>query len=162
LTCPGWLAALARATRVLACPLVPAAWFARDARRSAEAVIQLDRVTRKYRRVRDGLPEFAPEALREADPATLATPRGDPARLLPRPDDTLRARCRRLARAGDALRELLRRTTATDQALQQAITLLQVPLPPLAVRGLRRFADLSEHAARMRPVRRSWWDPARR
>jgi hypothetical protein len=161
-----WLDALQAARDVLACPLVPPNWFASSPRAMATAVVQLDGLARRYRQVRDTLPEFSPEALRGADPSVLAacTPGPDTAslRLQPHPDTSMRAFRERLARIGGPLRDLQRQAAVLEQATRRVTALLQVPLPALPVQNLGQLAELANHVARMQPIRRSWWNAARR
>src|SRR5262249_35757209 len=89
-----WLGALEAARLVLSCAQVPAAWFEVDPRPVAEAVVRLNRLTRKYREMRDAVPEFEAEALRRKDPTSLlnlaAGTEGSGPRLLPELDETVR------------------------------------------------------------------------
>jgi hypothetical protein len=161
-----WLTALQSAHTVLSCPLVPAAWFASSPRVIAEAFVQLDRASQRYRQVRGALREFSPEALRQADPSLLTacttSPDASRPRLLPHADNTVRALRQRLARLGKGLRDLQQQAGALEQATRTVVGLLQVPLSALAVKKLGRLAGLAGHVARMKPARRSWWNAARR
>jgi very-short-patch-repair endonuclease len=161
-----WLAAVGAARAVLACPPVPPTWVGASARPVAEAVIQLDRVSVAYRRGLAALPEFAPDALRQADAAALAglapPAAGAVPRLVPRPAETVSGQCRRLDRVIAALRDLHGQAVVVDQAAQRVTGLLQTPLPPVPVKSLRWLAELAGHIARMEPVRSAWWDAGRR
>jgi very-short-patch-repair endonuclease len=160
-----WLGSLGVARSVLACPLLPAVWFIGDPRSTAEAVIQLDQLTREHRRLLAALPEFSPPALQQADTAVLVglcPPRDGGPRLVLQAGDTVRTLGSRLAGISASLRELRRRATAADQVARRIGELLRGSLPPQPVKALRRLAELAGHIERMKPVRRSWWDPGRR
>lgn len=165
-TLTDWLTSLKNAQRALACPQLPANWFKTDPQSVAGAYIQLDRVTQNYRQVRASLAEFAPDSLRAVDPNTLnelTTPTDDKfLGLLPHADDSVRTLGQRLTRVSNELRELQRQAEITDQALQRVVALLPESIPPQPVKGLRKFAEFAGMIARMKPVKRSWWDPARR
>jgi hypothetical protein len=147
---------------ILDCPLVPADWFTRDCRQVANAAVQLDRVTRAYRQQLPALPEFAPDAARQqdADLPLLAAQLAKGSRHIPRVTDSVRTMPQRLAAAGQVLAELGRRAATVDRAAKAVQTLLGLPTQP--VKALRRLAELADHVARMGPVRRGWWDAARR
>src|SRR5205085_9845804 len=66
-----WRGAVAEVKAVLAVPVCPPAWFASDPRAAAEAVVRLDRDSRRYRELVPTVPEFDPAAARSADPAAL-------------------------------------------------------------------------------------------
>jgi very-short-patch-repair endonuclease len=159
-----WLGSLAAAQAILACPLLPADWFRGDPRPVAEAAVQLDNLTQAYRRTWAAMPEFAPHALRSAEATTLAAsapPAGETG-LIPRPGDTLRALPGRLAGAANALRELHRGVTAVAQAVQRVGALLRLSFDSWPVSVLPLLAEFADQVARMRPVPKSWWNPARR
>jgi hypothetical protein len=155
---------LEAARLVLACPLVPADWFRRDPRPVSEALVQLDDLTRACRRAQAALPEFAPEALRRADPGSLAALSTVPEapRLVRREGETLQTLRRRLATLGPVLHALQGRALALDQAAQKISELLRTPISPIAVKTLPRLAELAGLVARIGPALQSWWDAGRR
>jgi very-short-patch-repair endonuclease len=160
-----WLGSLEAARSVLACPMVPPAWFARDPRPVAEAVVQLDDLTRAYRRGVGALPEFAPGVLQHADPGALMETASGPAasrHLVHEAGETMRSMGQRLEGIGTSIRDLSRAVGTVDRAAKRVGELLRISLPPLPVKSLRKLAALAEHVVRMKPVRRSWWDGGRR
>src|SRR5262249_55924903 len=82
--------------------------------------------------------------------------------LRPRAKETIRGLAQRLDRVSNSLCELKRQTEAADEAERRIAGLLQVSLRPVPVKGLSGLARLADHVARLGPVRRSWWDAARR
>jgi very-short-patch-repair endonuclease len=158
-----WFSSLAAARAVLACPPVPAGWFAGDVRSVAEAVVRIDQLTQSYRRTRAGLPEFSPEALRRTDPAALTGLAAAPTRprLVPQAGESVRALRQWLVVVGNSLRELQRLASAADDSARRVAELLRTA-PAIPVKGLRRLAELAEHVTRMRPVPRPWWHAGRR
>jgi very-short-patch-repair endonuclease len=160
-----WLKSLEAARTVLACPLVPPEWFARDPRACAAAVVQLDELTSAYRRGVAALPEFAPGALRQADPAALGEAAEVPAgslRLVHKVGDTLRTRYQRVVAVGKSLEEVRGTVNAVDGASKRVVELLSLSPPSLSVRALAHRTAVAKHVALMKPVRRSWWDAERR
>lgn len=159
-----WRAAVEAARSVLACPPVPAHWFQTAPRDVAQAVVQLDQRTQSYRQTLSTLPEFAVEALRTADADVLATLTESPreVRLIARPGDSMRTLRARLAALADSLRELQDRAASVDQATQKVVEVLQMPLPAMPIKSLRRLAESAHLITHMGPVRRSWWDEGRR
>jgi very-short-patch-repair endonuclease len=159
-----WRGAVEIARAVLACPPVPASWFQGDPKSVAEAVVQIDHLSQACRRARSSLPEFATEALRraEADSLSALDMPPDGTGLSPQPGETVGALRQRLRNAGITLRELLTRALAVDQSVQEVARLLRVSVSSTPVKALPRLAELAEVAARMGPVRRSWWEAGRR
>jgi very-short-patch-repair endonuclease len=160
-----WFNCLEAARSVLTCPPVPAGWFTDDVRATAEAVVRLDQLTQAYRRALAALPEFAPAALRQEDVVSLAKealPAEGRPRLVRHAGDTVRSQCPRLAAIDSSLRQLQQRAATVEQATRQVAELLRDSLPSQPVKSLRSLAKLADHVARLKPVRRSWWDPARR
>jgi very-short-patch-repair endonuclease len=159
-----WRGAVTAARTALSYPAVPAPWFQGDTRAVAEAVVRLDDLSQAFRRIRAGMPEFAAEALRRADPASLAAlsvPAGELA-LLARPGDTLHSLRERLASLGTLFGELQRRAAGVDEVVQRVGGLLRAPRLSTPLHGLARLVELAGFVAGMGPVRRSWWDAGRR
>jgi very-short-patch-repair endonuclease len=159
-----WLGSAAAAREVLACPPAPRAWFQGNPRFAAEAIVQIDQLSREYRQTLAALPEFAVEALRSADSDALAgadLPASGP-RLIPWPGDTVKTLRRRLTAVGDLLLDLNRRTSAVDQAARRVGELLRVSIPPRPISALSRLTELADLVARVGPVLPSWWDAGRR
>jgi len=145
--------------------MVPAGWFAAHPRLIAEAVVQLDHLTRAYRSEVAATPEFAPQALRQTAPAALietASPMAASSHLVLATGDTLRLMCQRLKNVGMSMRELRNTVEAADKAAKRVGELLRVPLPPQPIKSLNLLVAIAAHVARMKPVRRSWWDAGRR
>src|SRR5205823_5244767 len=129
-----------------AVPVCPAEWFATDPRAAAEAVVRLDRDSRRYRELVPTVPELDPAAARSADPAALdaaAVPVGKvPLRLEPgeRPDSSrpssatpsVRLLAAKLRDVQERLATLGTRATAVHDAARRAIEVarLNVPVPP--------------------------------
>ena len=160
-----WLGSLEAARLVLACPMVPAGWIVGHPRQMAEAVVQLDQQTRAYRGRVAALPEFAPGALRQADPAAIvetASPTVVSRHLAHAGGDTLRSTCQRLRTVGTSMRELRGAVEAVDEAAKRVGELLRIAILSQPIKSLNLLAAIAGHIARMKPVLRSWWDAGRR
>jgi hypothetical protein len=159
-----WRASVETARRVLVCPLVLAGWFRGNPRSAVSAVIRLDELTKAYRETLAALPEFARDALRNADENALtamAAPTAEP-RQVSCLGDTVKSLREHLPPLGASLRELHTLAVETARAAQRVgeLLLLSEPAPPVAL--LRDLAELASGIARLGPVPRSWWDAERR
>jgi hypothetical protein len=89
-------------------------------------------------------------------------PDGRLPRLPPQDGESVRARRHRLAHVGGLLAGLQRQAKVVEQVEQRVHSLLGDCLPHQGFKALGRFAEMAEHIAPMRPVRRSYWEAGRR
>ncbi len=153
-----WRLALAEARAVLAVPPIPPAWIGPALKRTAEAVVELERVERAIAEIPARLPECSPAALETLTAAGMP----DAADVPRQSGRTLREQSQRVSRTLEQVCELRQQASKLDEATRELIAALGVTIRPPATRELRKFAELGEFVAGCPPLRRSWWDRARR
>ncbi len=165
-TLDDWSRGLDQAREASAFPLVPAAWFEGDPRRTASAHVGLDRASRAYREARAGLPEFSEAAIRDLDPVALESlgkaGEAPPSRMTVPLAATVRARQSQIAGIAVGLGSLAERAGSLDVRLKATFDVLGAPARPLAIEGVSKVVELFRLAVRLGTVRRDWLDPARR
>jgi hypothetical protein len=165
-TIPEWFDALELVKDVPTYPLVPAEWFRDNPRQIAEGYIQLDKVTREYRQNRESLPEFTEHAIVQIEPDVFQTwcriPENGDSTLLPHEHFTVVTLCSYLKNIIVLVRQLVDSAKTTDEALNQALTVLGLKPRRFSARGIGKVEEILGQVVTVAPILRSWLDPEKR
>ena len=161
-----WLKGLELAQESPGYPLVPPEWFMINPRQVAAGYIRLDQLSREYRQAREGMPEFAEEAVIAADHVEIEEIKWvleeHKTGLLPHDNTTIASLRDHIGFVADSLRTLLHHVVGTDEALNRVLGVLGAKPRPIPVGMVGQLHDILGLVGGGERILRPWLDPQQR